>query len=261
MRASTLKSYPGQAALPGGKADLLSETPIETARREAEEEIGLPGNEKSLPPPFKIEHLCQLPLNLAATELGVRPCVAFLHSSDDVGNDGAFVEETLIPRLDAKEVAAVFSAPLHNFLKKTDEIPEGEENTARRDVSDWYEGDWIDWHETKFPMHNFHVPIDGHVVQKPKADAEGHGRSAAATHLEEAEQAGLLRRYRVFGMTARILVDAARVAYEEEPEFEHSSHFGDEDMIKRLLKTGRLAEKRRSTDKLKREDTVKAAKM
>ena len=49
--------------------------------------------------------------------------------------------------------------------------------------------------------------------------------------------------YRIFGMTARIIVDAARVAYAQEPEFEHNSHFGDEEMIARLRQLGRLSEK------------------
>jgi hypothetical protein len=51
------------------------------------------------------------------------------------------------------------------------------------------------------------------------------------------------------------------VAYGQEPEFEHNSHFGDEDMIRRLQKIGRLSEIRRPGDELKREDLVKAAKM
>ncbi len=46
-------------------------------------------------------------------------------------------------------------------------------------------------------------------------------------------------------MTARILVDAATVAYGEQPEFEHNSHFGDEAMIEGLAKMGRLGEKKR----------------
>ena len=59
-----------------------------------------------------------------------------------------------------------------------------------------------------------------------------------------------LTTFRVFGMTARILVDAARVAYDEEPEFEHNSHFGDEEMIRGLLKMGRMSEKRRKEEEL-----------
>ena len=66
MRASTLSSYSGQAALPGGKAD-EGETAFECARREAEEEIGLRRGVAALPPPFKVEHLCEMPTNLAKT--------------------------------------------------------------------------------------------------------------------------------------------------------------------------------------------------
>lgn len=60
-------------------------------------------------------------------------------------------------------------------------------------------------------------------------------------------------------MTARILVDAARVAYGEEPEFEHNSHFGDEDMIDRLIKIGRLSEEKKEGETLTRE-VMKEAK-
>jgi len=54
-----------------------------------------------------------------------------------------------------------------------------------------------------------------------------------------------MNRFRVFGMTARILVDAARVAFGREPAFEHNSHFGDEDMIGRLIREGRLGDRER----------------
>lgn len=59
-------------------------------------------------------------------------------------------------------------------------------------------------------------------------------------------------------MTARILVDAARVAYGEEPDFEHNSHFGDEDMILKLLSIGRLNAVRKEGEWLDR-DTMKKA--
>lgn len=62
-------------------------------------------------------------------------------------------------------------------------------------------------------------------------------------------------------MTARIIVDAARVAYQQEPEFEHNSHFGDEEMITRLRRLGRLSAVRRPTDELNRETMQKAAKL
>lgn len=181
-----------------------------------------------LPAPFRIEHLCQLPHTLARTELAVRPCIAFLHCDDDSGR--TTVEQTMMPRLDAKEVAAVFSAPLHNFLKHEDESPRDTPPGSR--PSDWYHGNWSAWHDGEFRLHFFYVPIHNQNVTKPRsrtpptADDSGSITSTAAAaetaeRLEDDEHAGLTR-YKVWGMTARILVDAAKLAYSEEPSFEVS---------------------------------------
>jgi hypothetical protein len=62
-------------------------------------------------------------------------------------------------------------------------------------------------------------------------------------------------------MTARIIVDAARVAFAREPEFEHNSHFGDEEMIANLRRMGRLSQVRRPGDELTREMMERAAKL
>lgn len=172
-------------------------------------------DDKKLPYPFRIEHICQLPFSLAKTELAVRPCVAFLRSDVDSGGVRTNVEESMIPTLDAKEVAAVFSAPFHNFLKKEDELRDGD--VVPGDTKDWYDGLWTTWNEDRWRVHNFHVPITNQVVTKPKS-REG-GQKAIAEQLEEDEGDGLTR-YKVWGMTARILVDASRIAYGEEPEFE-----------------------------------------
>ncbi|KAK3695312.1 NUDIX hydrolase domain-like protein [Podospora appendiculata] len=247
MRAASLRSFSGHAALPGGKADSGEETPYQIARREAWEEIGLPMDDAKIPAPFRIEHLCYLPMNLARTELVVRPCVAFLHTtattaSATAGAEAAkptttvTVEDGLIPRLDAREVAAVFSAPFHNFLRATDEpglqtksLPPGR----------WYEGSWTAWNDEPWRVHYFYVPINDQRVTKPRV--RDGGLAAIAEGIEdEAEEAG---RYKVWGMTARIVVDAARAAYATEPEFEHNSHFGDERMIEELEKLGRLTPK------------------
>ncbi|OTA39241.1 hypothetical protein BTJ68_00806, partial [Hortaea werneckii EXF-2000] len=124
IRSSNLKSYSGQAALPGGKADTLNETPFQTARREAFEEIGLPLEKEHLPTGYEIEHLTELPANLAMTELGVRPCVAYLKTPEPfAGNRSPNAARDLLPKLDAKEVAAVFTAPFFNFLRERDVDP------------------------------------------------------------------------------------------------------------------------------------------
>jgi 8-oxo-dGTP pyrophosphatase MutT (NUDIX family) len=248
MRASTLSSYSGQAALPGGKAE-EGETAFEAARREASEEIGLSNKDSSLPAPFRLEHLCEMPTNLAKTELVVRPCVAFMHSHDPETGLDANVAEKLLPRLDAREVAAVFTAPFKNFLYSQD-LPQ-EENLPGK-PRDWYRGMWTEWHQSRWRMHNFFVPVTNQVVYKPKIT---EGQKAAADHLES------LQRYRVFGMTARILTDAARCAYAQEPTFEHNSHFGDEDMIGRLRRIGKLGDIRRPGDELTKDDIARAASL
>lgn len=129
-----------------GKADSLDERPFETARREAREEIGLPYIGQELPRPFAVEHLCELPANLAKTELVVRPCVALLHSYDSQTGLNADPETTLIPRLDAREVAAVFTAPFRNFLLQKDEHPVA----SGEDPEQWYSGSWTNWHESNW---------------------------------------------------------------------------------------------------------------
>lgn len=141
---------PGQAALPGGKSDASSETPFQTARREANEEIGLPNIDQSFPSPFWVEHLCELPANLARTELVVRPCVALLHSYNEETGEDADPEEAFMPQLDAKEVAAVFTGPFHNFLKMFDEPRGGDDDDGQLpgDKADWYEGSWTNWNTT-----------------------------------------------------------------------------------------------------------------
>lgn len=280
MRSAKLNTYAGQAAFPGGKADTLEESPWDTARREAYEEIGLPMEEEKLRG-FKVEHLCELPANLAKTELGVRPCVAFLcpatasssAPTSSTSSNELSVEEKLIPRLDPKEVAAVFTAPFHSFLRKTwtGEGPGPVQKDGRPET--WYRGSWTDWHESRWRMHNFYIP---RPPASPTALLKNPSQANTPSGPEPSPHAGLpegddprpepsaldaLTTFRVFGMTARILVDAARVAYGEEPEFEHNSHHGDEEMIGRLLKMGRLSEVRKKGEVLTKEVLRQASKM
>ncbi|PLB38353.1 NUDIX hydrolase [Aspergillus candidus] len=254
IRAKTLSSYAGQAALPGGRADSLTETPFQTARREAHEEIGLPDNDALLPRPFRVEHICEIPSSLARTELVVRPCVALLHAVDPVTGETTDPEETLIPRLDAREVAAVFTAPFAQFLRATDDPRWGSDNPT-----EWYQGAWTEWHRENWRMHQFFVPIDPKTVVKPRSSNQAQQEAASA--LEEKERSGAVTRYRVFGMTARILVDVARLAYAREPEFEHNSHFGDERLIAQLREMGRLSPARKRGDELTREDLEMASQV
>ncbi|KAK7459341.1 hypothetical protein CaCOL14_002710 [Colletotrichum acutatum] len=250
MRAASLRSFSGHAAFPGGKADTLQETPYEIARREAWEEIGLPMDDARIPKPFKIEPLCYLPYNLARTELVVRPCVAFLHADEDPDEDdpSPLVEERMIPRLDAKEVAAVFSAPFQNFLRSKDaDLPSSSSKVLP--PGHWYDGSWIQWKEHPWRVHNFYVPVDDQRVTTPGNAIEvDHPQSNLAEKLEEEKDKEGGGRFKVWGLTAHMLVDCARIAYGKDPEFECNEHFGDEEIILQAEREGSLVEKKRKRD-------------
>lgn len=243
-------------------------------------------SDHKLPPGYSVEHLTELPANLAMTELGVRPCVAYLKTPEpSPRNQHPDAARDILPKLDAREVAAVFTAPFRNFLFEKDI----DEETREKVPGEWYKGSWHSWHESAWRMHQFFVPVTPSTVflaRKPKSYTDPRppqevksrptttgAKTPGSNSKQSTLQPPLSRsfytstnnaleqpRYRVFGMTARILVDAARVAYGEEPEYEHNSHFGDEDMIARLRAIGRLASERKEGDVLTREVMNKAAK-
>jgi hypothetical protein len=131
---------------------------------------------------------------------------------------------------------------------------------VRRKVpGEWYKGSWHAWQETAWRMHQFHVPVTPSTVylartplpyteprrsigssSSPTVEGTESSNSTASqpgslfarpspSGAFPADTPDALRqaRYRVWGMTARILVDCARVAYSTEPEYEHNNHFGD----------------------------------
>lgn len=70
-------------------------------------------------------------------------------------------------------------------------------------------------------------------------------RNSEAGEEKGGEKGNILMHYRVWGMTARILIEAARIAYDKKPEFECLEHYGDEDMIQEFWEHGILREERR----------------
>ncbi|KAI5844258.1 NUDIX hydrolase domain-like protein [Tricharina praecox] len=204
VRSVHLRTFAGQVALPGGKADFLSETAAQTARREAWEEIGLPlDSQGGLPKPFDVEHLCELPCSLARTGLAVRPCVAYLD-----GGKGD-VEDSLIPRLQETEVASLFTVKLEPFLKRAYPIPGGAAEET------WYRGGKTMWVHRPWTIHEFNAPV---------------------------WEGSTLKRHRIWGMTARILVDVARVAYGRDPEFPFDQELGFEEAMREMEKKGEMKE-------------------
>ncbi len=101
-RAANLRRHAGQYALPGGRMD-VGETPIETAFRECEEEIGLRLGE---------EHVAGL-LDDFVTQSGfcITPVVGFSASP-------------MTPIPDPGEVEKVFHIPLSELESATTHLPE-----------------------------------------------------------------------------------------------------------------------------------------
>jgi 8-oxo-dGTP pyrophosphatase MutT (NUDIX family) len=96
-RKATLSKHAGQIAFPGGRMD-TGETPLQTALREAQEEIGLE--------PSLVEPLGYLDGYLIITGYFVVPVVARIH---DLG--------VLVPH--AQEVESIFDVPL-DFVMNAD---------------------------------------------------------------------------------------------------------------------------------------------
>ncbi|KAF9647828.1 hypothetical protein BDM02DRAFT_3097512 [Thelephora ganbajun] len=105
-RASTLRTYAGDTALPGGKVDKRDRNAEETARREAFEEIGL-ATDKS-----KVPLLCVLEPFLAGNGVLITPVVVLV------------LDNMLRPVLNTPEVAQLFSHPLASFLSTESPFPQ-----------------------------------------------------------------------------------------------------------------------------------------
>lgn len=99
-RSKLLRTHPGQTALPGGKVDETDSSLVDTAFREAHEEVGLPLN------CAHVHKLCVLQPFLSASKLVVTPVVALL---TDVG-----LLADLTPCVG--EVDRIFSHPLEAIL-------------------------------------------------------------------------------------------------------------------------------------------------
>lgn len=112
----------------------------------------------------------------------------------------------------------------------------------------------MDYHGDPWRVHYFYVPVTEQRIARPRQRDGGlaaiseHGaeEAAAAELAKKAEEEAAKAeggRFKVWGMTARVAVDAARIAFGREPEFEHNAHFGDEKIINDLDRQGKFTEK------------------
>ncbi|KAH7568825.1 hypothetical protein JRO89_XS06G0058000 [Xanthoceras sorbifolium] len=97
-RSSTLSSHSGEVALPGGKREECDIDDVETALREAKEEIGLD--------PSLVHVVTILDPLITKNRITVVPVIGIL-----------FDKKAFVPAPNAMEVEAIFDAPLEMFLK------------------------------------------------------------------------------------------------------------------------------------------------
>ncbi|KAJ8003072.1 hypothetical protein DPEC_G00165560 [Dallia pectoralis] len=99
LRSLELRTNAGEVCFPGGKRDPSDRNDVDTALREAEEELGLPADQ--------VEVVCTLCPIMNKSGLLVTPVVGFIDAS-------------FTPCPNPAEVSAVFTAPLEFFIKETD---------------------------------------------------------------------------------------------------------------------------------------------
>ena len=100
QRSNNLPSHAGQISFPGGKVDAKDESPVDTAYREANEEIGLSREE--------IEHLGYLDITITGTNFMILPVVASISNN-------------FIPKLNNDEVESLVYLPL-NYIADTNNL-------------------------------------------------------------------------------------------------------------------------------------------
>ncbi len=113
QRSNNLPSHAGQISFPGGKVDIKDQSPVETAYREASEEIGLSRDE--------IEHLGYLDITTTGTNFMILPVVASISNN-------------FVPKLNNDEVESLIHLPLNyiadvNNLKTMNKVINGEDRT------------------------------------------------------------------------------------------------------------------------------------
>jgi 8-oxo-dGTP pyrophosphatase MutT (NUDIX family) len=91
-RSAKLRHHPGQIAFPGGKQDPEDMDVIETAVREAREEVGLPND--------LVDVLGTLPTHTTVTSFDVTPVIALLTAPFEVVCEAGEVEEAFWVPLD-----------------------------------------------------------------------------------------------------------------------------------------------------------------
>ncbi|KAJ3820828.1 hypothetical protein F5880DRAFT_1487287 [Lentinula raphanica] len=197
-RSKSLRSHPGQTALPGGRVDEDDREPkvLWGAFREAYEEVGLPfPTALFLPHIPDIHILCTLSPHLSQWGLIVVPVIAYLSgpiSSASTSTHEYTLSPNLTLRANPTEVDRIFTHPLESVLDPSLASTSGDlSDLAEKGSEDWpYEEDLYNFTDRPFPQL-------GNTVYRM------HRFRSVASPIK--------------GLTAEILMRIARIAYARAP--------------------------------------------
>ncbi|KAF8931259.1 NUDIX hydrolase domain-like protein [Dissophora ornata] len=187
VRSSSLRTNAGDSAFPGGKVDPEDVDLIATAKREALEEVQLQ--------PSESQTLTILSPVLSRQMQVVTPVVVYCPAM------AAADISSLYPN--PGEVAAIFTTPLEYFLSP----PPGQ-----------YTSFEMQWTLSNFRVHRFEgCGASNHVLGEPEVDPEDHHSHASSPPSQvDRSKVG----WPVYGMTAGVLIEVAKIAFQREPDFE-----------------------------------------
>lgn len=276
-RSKNLTSFSGQVALPGGKADYDTESSVTVAHREANEEINFP---KAIPNLLSLDGLLSMEAKSSLKEPSVHsahetlienPNTPETNGITNLGSFPAYLSRNLLavapvityvptkassvdmvpesyhglPHVlgtnqelstilsDNGEVSEVFSVPLRHFLYENhppdsscfQRYPEPHSSSENGSgLKPWYDGVFTNWNGLQWQQHHYHV------LKRTN------------------KKVGDSPYFNVWGLTARILLDVASVAYNQVPEMKHSSVIGDERLLLALESVGAMRKERSKKD-------------
>ncbi|SMN20677.1 similar to Saccharomyces cerevisiae YLR151C PCD1 Peroxisomal nudix pyrophosphatase with specificity for coenzyme A and CoA derivatives [Maudiozyma saulgeensis] len=237
-RSRSLRNFSGHVSFPGGKADNDNETFEEVARREAEEEIGLPRDPLVLSEKFEmaIENISlEFPCYISRTLLSVKPLICFLHNHVGETSSDSIYESPLdiskfFGKLNPGETSSIFSIPLNDLIADT--FPKALGYTPEYINHKEYVGNWggIKWdiRHLYYPVNNQNEAIWLNEVESLSSD-------------EEYADMGKVRD--VWGLTAKILTDISKVAnglnVMSPPSKSSQLHFNHEKLLHALFYYGK----------------------
>ncbi|ODV94753.1 hypothetical protein PACTADRAFT_43863 [Pachysolen tannophilus NRRL Y-2460] len=245
-RSRKLRSFPGNIALPGGRADTGLESEWQTARRETEEEIGISQSDLILKEKFgcSIDQINLFPCYLSRTFLAVTPCIGFLKWSPSKLK--SFEDQHISSvMLNPGESSSIFSVPLKDFLQPKPRNEKLKECLKSKHIT-------TKWGDLPWQYRSFIFPIDNPNEVKWLDEVQDLSSSEEETAKEiELNDLGEKIKIRdVWGLTANILHDLADITYNGSKAYD--KEIGEEELLNALHEEGgQLSTKQRTDYELK----------